>query len=93
MGGRETTSRARTTVRVTIRDRNDNGPTFNAKAYNIEVPEGLNRGNQLPGLDMIVKDADLVSYDYQCSNYFFSKQLTNLLFVMMIFIHMGPDDE
>lgn len=46
---------------VTIKDINDEPPTFNRREYNIEIPENVPNGTPLPHLDMTVKDPDVVS--------------------------------
>lgn len=46
---------------VTIKDVNDEVPTFNRREYNIEIPENVPDGTPLPHLDMTVKDPDVVS--------------------------------
>lgn len=45
---------------VTIKDVNDEPPTFNRREYNIEIPENVPDGTPLPHLDMTVKDPDVV---------------------------------
>ncbi|XP_043681793.1 cadherin-87A [Vespula pensylvanica] len=44
---------------VTIKDVNDEVPTFNRREYNIEIPENVPDGTPLPHLDMTVKDPDV----------------------------------
>ncbi|KAG5343409.1 CAD87 protein, partial [Acromyrmex heyeri] len=44
---------------VTIKDVNDEPPTFNRREYNIEIPENVQDGTPLPHLDMTVKDPDV----------------------------------
>ncbi|XP_011882059.1 PREDICTED: cadherin-87A [Vollenhovia emeryi] len=44
---------------VTIKDVNDEPPTFNRREYNIEIPENVPDGTPLPHLDMTVKDPDV----------------------------------
>ncbi|EFN85300.1 Cadherin-87A [Harpegnathos saltator] len=46
---------------VTIKDVNDEPPTFNRREYNIEIPENVPDGTPLPNLDMTVKDPDVGS--------------------------------
>ena len=46
---------------VTIKDVNDEPPTFNRKEYNIDVPEHIADGTPLPNLQMTVRDPDIVS--------------------------------
>lgn len=46
---------------VTIKDVNDEPPSFNRREYNIEIPENVPDGTPLPHLDMTVKDPDVVS--------------------------------
>jgi len=58
---------------VTIKDVNDEPPTFNRREYNIEIPENVQDGTPLPHLDMTVKDPDVVSTEpihYYRSNLF-----------------------
>lgn len=45
---------------VTIKDVNDEPPSFNRREYNIEIPENVPDGTPLPHLDMTVKDPDVV---------------------------------
>ena len=49
---------------VTIKDVNDEPPTFNRREYNIEIPENVPNGTPLPHLDMTVKDPDVVSRNF-----------------------------
>ncbi|XP_015514773.1 cadherin-87A isoform X1 [Neodiprion pinetum] len=44
---------------VTIKDVNDEPPSFNRREYNIEIPENVPDGTPLPHLDMTVKDPDV----------------------------------
>ncbi|XP_029049380.1 cadherin-87A [Osmia bicornis bicornis] len=44
---------------VTIKDVNDEPPTFNHREYNIEIPENVMNGTPLPNLDMTVRDPDI----------------------------------
>ncbi|KAK0157779.1 hypothetical protein PV328_011474 [Microctonus aethiopoides] len=44
---------------VTIKDVNDEPPTFNRREYSVEIPENVPDGMPLPHLDMTVKDPDL----------------------------------
>ncbi|XP_074114366.1 cadherin 87A [Cotesia typhae] len=44
---------------VTIKDVNDEPPTFNRREYSVEIPENVPNGMPLPHLDMTVKDPDL----------------------------------
>ncbi|XP_076290426.1 cadherin 87A isoform X1 [Lasioglossum baleicum] len=44
---------------VTIKDVNDEPPTFNRREYNIEIPENVPDGTPLPHLDMTVEDPDV----------------------------------
>ena len=46
---------------VTIKDVNDEPPTFNRKEYSISIPENIADGTPLPHLDMMVRDPDVVS--------------------------------
>lgn len=46
---------------ITIKDVNDEPPTFNRKEYNIAIPENIVDGTPLPHLDMMVRDSDIVS--------------------------------
>ena len=64
VGGRPSTSddqKVRATVKVLVRDKNDESPTFSKHAYDITIDEELARGRTLPDLDLIVNDNDLVS--------------------------------
>ncbi|KYN32871.1 Cadherin-87A, partial [Trachymyrmex septentrionalis] len=53
---------------VTIKDVNDEPPTFNRREYNIEIPENVQDGTPLPHLDMTVKDPDVRMYRI-CPNF------------------------
>nr|XP_012135515.1 PREDICTED: cadherin-87A isoform X2 [Megachile rotundata] len=44
---------------VTIKDVNDEPPTFNHREYNIEIPENVMNGTPLRNLDMTVRDPDI----------------------------------
>ncbi|KAG8232454.1 hypothetical protein J437_LFUL012378, partial [Ladona fulva] len=44
---------------VTIRDVNDEPPTFNKREYYASVPEGAPEGTPLPNLDLTVRDPDV----------------------------------
>ncbi|XP_011304986.1 cadherin-87A [Fopius arisanus] len=44
---------------VTIKDVNDESPTFNKREYSIEIPENVPDGTLLPHLDMTVRDPDV----------------------------------
>ena len=46
---------------VTIKDVNDEAPTFNNREYRIVIPENVPDGTPLPHLDMVVHDPDIVS--------------------------------
>lgn len=46
---------------VTIKDINDEPPSFNRREYSIEIPENVPDGTPLPHLDMTVRDPDVVS--------------------------------
>ena len=46
---------------VTIKDVNDEPPSFNRKEYSISIPENIADGTPLPHLDMMVRDPDVVS--------------------------------
>jgi len=46
---------------VTIKDVNDEAPTFNKREYRIVIPENVPDGTPLPHLDMVVHDPDIVS--------------------------------
>lgn len=47
-------------VMITIRDVNDEPPTFNRREYRASVPENVPDGTPLPNLDMFVQDTDVV---------------------------------
>lgn len=49
-------------VTITIKDINDEAPTFNYREYSIEIPENVPEGTPLPHLDMTVNDPDVVSW-------------------------------
>ncbi|GFG39325.1 hypothetical protein Cfor_05830, partial [Coptotermes formosanus] len=44
---------------VTIKDVNDEAPTFNNREYRIVIPENVPDGTPLPHLDMVVHDPDI----------------------------------
>ncbi|XP_021925581.1 cadherin-87A isoform X2 [Zootermopsis nevadensis] len=44
---------------VTIKDVNDEAPTFNNREYSIVIPENVPDGTPLPHLDMVVRDPDI----------------------------------
>lgn len=45
---------------VTIRDVNDEPPSFDRKEYSVSIPENAANGTPLPHLDMTVTDSDVV---------------------------------
>lgn len=49
-------------VTITIRDVNDEPPTFNRREYRASVPENVPDGTPLPNLDIFVQDTDVVSH-------------------------------
>ncbi|UYV77676.1 hypothetical protein LAZ67_15001894 [Cordylochernes scorpioides] len=50
-----------TALTVTVKDVNDEPPTFNRDTYSVTIDEGLPDGTPLPDLDMFVSDPDLGS--------------------------------
>ncbi|KAK4881840.1 hypothetical protein RN001_005159 [Aquatica leii] len=52
-------SRTRAWVNITVRDVNDEPPSFNEKEYFVEIPEDIKNGDLLPNLDMTVEDPDV----------------------------------
>ncbi|XP_071526000.1 cadherin-87A [Panulirus ornatus] len=48
-------------VTITIRDVNDEPPSFNKREYRASVPENVPDGTPLPNLDMFVQDTDVGS--------------------------------
>lgn len=56
---------------VTIKDVNDEPPSFNRREYSIEIPENVPDGTPLPHLDMTVKDPDVVSFALQSAEIYF----------------------
>ncbi|XP_017767839.1 PREDICTED: cadherin-87A isoform X2 [Nicrophorus vespilloides] len=46
-------------VKITVKDVNDEPPTFNKRDYYVEIPENIPEGSALPDLDMTVNDPDL----------------------------------
>lgn len=63
MPGKGNLTESTAVATVTIRDVNDEPPTFNRREYNVEIPENVPNGTLLPHLDMTVKDPDSVSID------------------------------
>ncbi|KAJ8942766.1 hypothetical protein NQ318_002926 [Aromia moschata] len=57
-GGNDPLTVTSTEAIVKIRDVNDEPPTFNKREYYVEIPENIQEGTPLPGLDMTVKDPD-----------------------------------
>lgn len=53
-------STATAEVTVKIKDVNDEPPLFNKREYFVEIPENIQEGSALPGLDMMVTDPDEV---------------------------------
>lgn len=53
-----------TEATITIKDVNDEPPTFNRKEYSISIPENIADGTPLPHLDMMVRDPDVVSESF-----------------------------
>lgn len=47
-------------ITVRIKDVNDEPPLFNKREYFVEIPENIQEGSALPGLDMVVTDPDEV---------------------------------
>lgn len=47
-------------VVITIKDVNDEPPTFNRRDYYVEIPEDIQEGSALPNLDIFVQDTDTV---------------------------------
>ncbi|XP_014205128.1 cadherin-87A [Copidosoma floridanum] len=56
-GDRSTVTDAEATV--TIKDVNDEPPSFNRREYGISIPENIADGTPLPHLDMMVRDPDV----------------------------------
>ena len=50
-----------TSVRIVVRDVNDEKPLFNRKEYVSNVRENVHVGSPLPDVDIIISDADAVS--------------------------------
>nr|XP_045616245.1 cadherin-87A-like [Procambarus clarkii] len=48
-------------ITITIRDVNDEPPSFNRREYRASVPENVPDGTPLPNLDMFVQDTDVGS--------------------------------
>ncbi|XP_064457989.1 cadherin-87A-like isoform X2 [Ornithodoros turicata] len=54
----DTDSQTVTTVEITIRDVNDEPPTFSQPSYTVNVNENIPNGSPLPNLDIFVQDTD-----------------------------------
>lgn len=65
---------------VTIKDVNDEPPSFNQKEYNVVIPENIADGTPLPHLGMIVRDPDIVSVHF-CSVVYFYYIVTRFLMI------------
>lgn len=65
---------------VTIKDVNDEPPTFDKREYSVEIPENVPDGMPLPHLEMTVKDPDLVN------NFFFIKSCFEVNTIMFFFL-------
>lgn len=65
----EDSATATAEVSVTIRDVNDEPPTFNKLEYYVSIPENLPEGSPLPNLDMTVTDPDVVSIEWNIKNF------------------------
>ncbi|KAJ8974157.1 hypothetical protein NQ317_003207 [Molorchus minor] len=63
---------------VKIGDVNDEPPTFDKREYFVEIPENIQEGSALPGLDMTVKDPD------EGDNSAFSLELNDISGVFLI---------
>ncbi|KAG1695314.1 Cadherin-87A [Nymphon striatum] len=48
-------------ISITIRDVNDEPPTFNKHEYNVYIDENVPNGTPLPNMDMVVEDTDVGS--------------------------------
>lgn len=46
---------------VTVKDVNDEPPSFNKREYYVEIPENIAEGSPLPNLNISVRDPDVVS--------------------------------
>lgn len=55
-------------ITVKILDVNDEPPKFNKREYSVEIPENIEVGSALPGLDMTVSDPDEVSNEINIYN-------------------------
>lgn len=73
---------------VTIKDVNDEPPSFNRREYNIEIPENVPDGTPLPHLDMSVKDPDVVSCHSILANQLF--RYLSILLVLWVFFPLFP---
>ncbi|XP_012934695.1 cadherin-87A isoform X2 [Aplysia californica] len=56
--GNDPLTTATVKIRITMKDINDNAPKFDKNVYNIEINENIARGQNIPGLQMTVTDAD-----------------------------------
>ena len=56
--GRDDTTRSFADVTITIRDINDEPPTFNQQEYSVTIPENVPYGTPLANLNMEIKDTD-----------------------------------
>lgn len=60
--GNDPQTTARTAIRVTIYDINDQAPTFNPINYQVTIPEDIPNKTPLPNLALSVNDLDVVSF-------------------------------
>lgn len=61
-------SQASTMVSITIKDVNDEPPTFNKHEYTVQIVENVPSGTPLPNMDMVVEDTDVVSISFLSQN-------------------------
>ncbi|CAL1530727.1 unnamed protein product [Lymnaea stagnalis] len=61
--GSDDTTTARVNIKVTVRDIDDNTPTFSQKNYEAYIDENIVSGANVPGLQMTVTDIDSGSFN------------------------------
>ncbi|KAF5276236.1 hypothetical protein FQR65_LT04041 [Abscondita terminalis] len=77
--GADSLTSTKASVNITVRDVNDEPPSFNKKEYFVEIPEDIRIGDMLPNLDMTVTDPDMGN------NSVFSLSLDDISYSFKIF--------